>query len=383
MEMKAKNIIEINGRVYDANTGKPLKQPVAKTKTTVNQIKTKNSLPKGKFIDGLQRPVGYRSNQLVKSSKSTTNKTAAAQSLKTTVAKSSRSSISRSSAPKAAVHPKHSTTLHRRAVKMPNLKNNEVQKSEAKAPTAQTKKYDSKRLERAGTIKRSNAIQRFHRTSTPASQPTGSALNKDQTSEAAVLGLTHHLQTTNAKTESKKEQLIAASLKKATLQPTHHKATKQKVNSKKRLLRFSSSALVVLMLAGYVAYLNVPGISMKVAAHRAGFAANLPGYKPAGYSLSNPISYQPGQVTINFHSNTDERRFSLLQQPSSWDSNALRENYVQPKDENYVTYQDNGLTIYVYNGSNASWVNGGKLYHIDSKDSQLDTEQLLNLATSM
>ncbi len=122
---------------------------------------------------------------------------------------------------------------------------------------------------------------------------------------------------------------------------------------------------------------------MKVAAHRAGFAAALPGYKPAGYSLSGPIAYSPGQVTINFGSNTDSRRFSLKQQPTTWDSTALLENYVTKQTPNYLTYQDRGLTIYIFNGSSAAWVNGGMMYQLEGKNSQLDTDQLLKLATSV
>jgi hypothetical protein len=122
---------------------------------------------------------------------------------------------------------------------------------------------------------------------------------------------------------------------------------------------------------------------MKVAANRAGFAATMPSYQPSGYSLSGPIAYSPGQVTVNFASNSDDRKFSLRQQPTTWDSDALLENYVTKQSDNYLTYQDQGLSIYIFDGTSAAWVNGQKMYIIDGSSSQLDTDQILKLATSI
>ena len=87
---------------------------------------------------------------------------------------------------------------------------------------------------------------------------------------------------------------------------------------------------------------------------------------------------------INFGSNTDDRHFTIQQQPSSWDSEALKENFVA-KESNAepLTYNDRGLTIYLYNGGDAAWVDGGRFYSIKAGNSQLDTNQILDLATSM
>lgn len=145
-----------------------------------------------------------------------------------------------------------------------------------------------------------------------------------------------------------------------------------------------SAGLAAIVLLGYVTYLNVPSVSMKVASSRAGFSATLPSQTPAGYKMQGPIAYSPGQVVMKFGSNTDDRHFTVRQQPTSWDSEALKENFVA-KESNAepLTYNDRGLTIFLYNGGDAAWVDGGKFYSIKSENSQLDTNQVLDLATSM
>jgi len=141
------------------------------------------------------------------------------------------------------------------------------------------------------------------------------------------------------------------------------------------------SSLALLLLAGYLTYINLPNISMRVAATRAGIAANYPNYNPDGYHFAGPITYQPGEVNISFKSNTNERGFSIKQKSSSWDSQAVLDNYVSKQTGTYLTYQERGLTIYSY-GNHAAWVNGGLLYTIDG-DAPLSSDQLLHIATSM
>jgi hypothetical protein len=121
---------------------------------------------------------------------------------------------------------------------------------------------------------------------------------------------------------------------------------------------------------------------MKVAASRAGFDASLPGYTPDGFSFHGPVAYNSGKVVVDFTSNTDDSRYQVAQQESNWDSKSLLENVVKEKTDKYLTFEDRGLTIYVYDGQNATWVNGGVMYTIIS-ESKLNTEQLINIATSI
>jgi hypothetical protein len=190
-----------------------------------------------------------------------------------------------------------------------------------------------------------------------------------------------------AKGSELKEKLIAERLAEAKAGPRGTKLAKEesRVNAffskQPRLLTAAVSALSVLLLVGYVTYLNMPTISMRIAANRAGFAATMPGYKPSGYSLHGPVAYSPGQVNVAYHSNTNNNSFTLSQRQSNWDTQALLDNYVAKQTNDYLTYQEKGLTIYMYDGK-ASWVNGGVWYSVHG-DAILSSDQILQLATSM
>jgi len=390
--MKSNNIIELNGKLYDARTGSPLESKVNHKNTphhTQKPAVKKQPSRTVKSIDGFSpRRAGSASTiKPVLKPQVVEKKPAQVPAVrKSNVNRSANTSIKRSV--------KRSSTLNRAVVKAPNFTTSTPvdtpQKPEETVSSGALKHADSLRMDRAKHINKSGAISKFG-TSTPT-------LSK--TSEKKP-SLTEHLQSTHAKLVEPavsephqknlltKERLIkkaidsaiASNPVQAANNKTHVKTSKR--SKSKSRAGFATTALAALVLVGYVAYLNVPSISIKVAAHRAGFAAQLPAYKPAGYSLKGPIAYSPGQVTLNFASNTDQRKFTLKQQPTTWDSTALLENFVTKKGSNYLTYQDSGLTIYILDGTSAAWVSGGKLYQVEGKNSQLDTDQLLRLATSV
>jgi len=380
--MKKQNVIEINGRLYDAASGEPLQvvsasAPLAAKATAKKMpaaVVTKPTKPQQKFVDGVHRSTKATAAPTKRPTQTraiSVNKTTAAAAAKPKAA--AHSNVTRSSAPQARTHPKHSVTLHRQGVSAPTIK--QGTRTVAEPQNKVVPKLDSARTERAARISKSPIISRFNR------MTSGRDIIKPSTQSASIKQptLTGHLTQTHgtASHEKAKQQLVKKAIAGASLQqPTYRRGKGT------RFMGYGSAALVAIVLAGYVAYLNVPSISLKVAASRAGFAANMP-RTPSGYGLSGPIAYSPGQVTINFKANTDERRFSIHQQPTNWDSVALLENYVTKQDQSYSTYQDRGLTIYLYGAGSAAWVNGGKFYNIDGSKSQLDTAQLLDIATSM
>lgn len=175
-----------------------------------------------------------------------------------------------------------------------------------------------------------------------------------------------------------KEQAISQALANAAPAKPPKKSVKQRARS----FNVAAASLAVMLLAGYLTYLNLPSLSVRVAAAQAGINASYPEYRPSGYSLSGPVAYSGGEVSMNFKSNSGPQQFALNQARSSWDSSALLTNYVQQKSgDNYATYSDAGLTIYTY-GSNAAWVNGGILYTLEG-DAPLSNEQIRHIATSM
>jgi hypothetical protein len=128
--------------------------------------------------------------------------------------------------------------------------------------------------------------------------------------------------------------------------------------------------------------LNVPVVSLKLASYRAGVNASLPNYKPIGFNVNAPARHEPGVVIINFASTNSAREFSVEQRTSTWDSNALKDDINRQTGEDPLVYQNQGLTVFIYEDK-AAWINSGKLYTLNTKGSQIATDQILKLAASM
>ncbi len=176
-----------------------------------------------------------------------------------------------------------------------------------------------------------------------------------------------------------KEQAIERALENA--QPVS-RAQHKTSQGRGRMFNIATASLAILLLAGYLTYLNMPGFSVRMAAIQAGIDATYPEYRPSGYRLDGPVAYKDGEVAIHFASNAGPQKFALNQAKSTWDSSALLTNYVEPAaGTDYETYSDGGLTVYTY-GNNAAWVNGGILYTIQG-NTLLSNDQILGMATSL
>lgn len=169
--------------------------------------------------------------------------------------------------------------------------------------------------------------------------------------------------------------------------PSHHAAAHKKpehkpVRKTSRTLSIASASIALLLLGGYFTYLNMPSLSVRVAAAQAGIDASYPSYRPDGYRIHGPVGYNQGEVSMKFASNAGPQNFTITQSKTNWDSSAVEENYVQPKwgDDKMVQIEQ-GLTIYTHDG-NAVWVNDGILYTIQG-DAPLSSSQIRNIATSL
>jgi len=162
-------------------------------------------------------------------------------------------------------------------------------------------------------------------------------------------------------------------------------ASHKKQSIKRRFPRafsITTASLAVFLLAGYISYLNMPTLSIRVAAVQSGINATYPDYHPNGYRLSGPIAYNDGEVQMRFAANAGPQNFTIKEQRSNLNSSAVLENYVQPKaGKEYGINTKSGLTIYTYDNS-AAWVNGGILYTIEG-NAPLSKDQVLRIATSL
>lgn len=183
----------------------------------------------------------------------------------------------------------------------------------------------------------------------------------------------------------KPSHVIKSEAIKEALAKSPSKTHVQKTKRTRRMPRFmsvASAALALLLLGGYLTYLNMPNLSVRVAAAQAGINASYPDYHPDGYNLRGPVGYTEGQVTMKFAANAGPQNYTVTQERSNWDSSAVLDNYVKEKvGENHGTYTERGLTIYTFDGG-AAWVNGGILYTI-AGDAPLSSDQIRRIAVSM
>ena len=188
-----------------------------------------------------------------------------------------------------------------------------------------------------------------------------------------------------------KDQAIAKALRAAEQQTTpiaeqiQEKPQKTKGKIKfgvgRIVLALSCAAAAVFAIV-YFVNLNMPDISFRVAAMQTGIDASYPSYLPHGFSLSG-IASENGKITLSFRNADEDKTFTLIEEKSHWDANALLVNYVKPTfAEDYTVVRERGLTIYIDN-DHAAWVNGGVVYKIEAAKNLLTKKQITSIATSL
>ncbi len=333
--------IEINGKRYDARTGKLLSTPAVHTP----------KIEPTKLSDVKPRPTQPH-HQVHKS-------------------------------------PERSQTLMRHAVKRPSPARTHTASHSPARPTKQQgtvfgsmhHQYDSAREERAHKIERSNLVSKF---SDFTSQPSGAApvMVQKRVQPLAVQPAPALQAAVSFPAHPRTEALLTKGLQAAESHSTAAPVERHKKARKTRLSALSAGLAAFLLLAGFIMYQNTPNLAVRYASARAGVAAQLPDYKPSGFALNKSIQYNPGQVIVNFSSNSDDRNFTITQRSSSWSNDELLGNYVASASEQVHTYEDNGRTIYLYGNANATWVDEGVWYDING-NSELNSDQLIRIATSM
>lgn len=355
MGQKPKTTIEINGKRYDAITGEPV----------ADAVKSAPQAPAPAPANARSNPAGSIGGVIAPPAKPAVTKPTPAHSKQ--------------------VHapPKRSQLLSRQAIKpqaRPAASHTTDPDNQEHSPARRqlADNIDQARQHRSSRHVKSPAISKFS-AGTPAA---------DSAEPAEQFPVIPDSEPKVTPVFSPKEQLIAAQLAKVVASsppPPAKVSLGKRVARKLRTSRGTSvtaTSIAALLLIGYVTYLNVPRMALRVASGRAGFSAELPGYAPSGFRFSGPVAYAPGELTIQYSSNTDERAYSIKEQTSNWDSQTLLDNYVSQETELYSTYQQRGLTIYVFDGSTATWVNGG-LWFTVSGDAGLNSEQLLKIAASL
>lgn len=348
--MRGKNTLVINGKVYDAITGLPVAAP------------DKN-------------PPASR--------------TAAAVAEHATTA---ASEVKASGKPRS---PHHAASAHRTTRRSTTLRRDVLKK-----PAATSGPSSIRRTVQVGHVAKSEHISHFAAHPQPLQRHTDivsrtarHAAPPVKPAASAIVSHTHAKVTKPSRaprpalsSRALKEQLIAERLASVEA-PQGHTATSQRkkrslFTRQPRVASLITASFAVMVLGGYLTYLNMPGLSVRVAAAQADVAATFPDYHPDGYRFTGPVAFAPGQVAITFEANGGTTGYTVTEQKSSWDSQAVYDNIVANVDNgNYVTNSQQGLTIYTFNGE-AAWVNKGILYTVNG-DAPLSNDQLLRIASSL
>ena len=195
------------------------------------------------------------------------------------------------------------------------------------------------------------------------------------------------LKTAKSSTGVSKNQAIRSAMRSvATMNTTDapkemHREFRKKKKGGRIALALLCSAVTVGALVAFV-HFNMPDISVRVAAMQTGIDASYPNIIPRGYTLSNVSSDKDGEIAMVFN-NSEGNSFTLTEEKSTWDSNALLNNFVKKNmSADYSTMREQGITIYT-EGDLSTWVNGGILFKVKSSGKFLTKEQIRNLATSI
>ncbi len=144
---------------------------------------------------------------------------------------------------------------------------------------------------------------------------------------------------------------------------------------------FGVPVFVLVIIASFFAWRNIPQLSTKVASMRTHISASIPSYSPAGFSIAGPAVAGDNSVTFQYKDNTDASKFyTIKEEASNLDTSSLIASH-NSSSQQVQTSQANGVQIVVL-GSKSMCVSGGKLTTI-ADQAGLPPDELLNVAKSV
>ena len=380
------NVIELNGKRYDAITGAYLGKSHVIPKHIAEQY------IHGKVIDGFVRPVAPAKVAPAP------QKPAPEPAVKKTVEPKVVERKVAEAEPKPATKPTHThavasharahaperakTLMHRHTKKpeftlKPAIKTQAPAEIMAKPASAIAHKrsaygVDPSRRERAALTNQHQSIRHFSRGTvhTMAHVPQLPV-------RSAPLAVAH---TPRPVQPQRHTDIFEAAIANASSHTEPEHKVRRKRSTRRKLVNSLAIVAAFLVITGFVGYLNLPQLELKVASVQAGFGASMPDYAPTGYALEGGVERTGGTIRLSFRSGSS--KYTITQQSSNWNSQTLLDNTLALNGK-HETVQKNGQTIYVYDdGASASWVNGGVRYDLNG-NAELSTDDIVSIATSL
>jgi len=407
------NIIELNGKRYDAKTGMMLGNGQA----DVTRGSVVTHARQGRAIDDFIHP-DHRAVQahiakqhIAKTTSPVPSQSQPAQGrADITPVKKVRSGQAMIK-PIAAHQPQKSKILMRHAVQKPTFKLKTAIKTQAPAevmakplgvivPKASAYQLNPARVHRAKAVSRSPHVGRFAPAKAaeprvavaPPATRAHANLKPGQSTRATAQHMdsfvprhaaTRHTANTRQAHHAAPKQAIPTDIFEAAIAHTtsHERpAPKVKRRSSYRWFKIGASVVIFFALTGTVLWMNRTNIALHFASARAGFSVAMPSYVPTGYVLNGGVQAANGKVTLSFRSGSAE--YSLTQQASPWDSNTLRDNMLALTTGAPRTLTAAGRTVYLYGDGNATWVDGGVRYNL-ATNNNLSSSEITKLAASI
>jgi hypothetical protein len=388
--MGNKNIIELNGKRYDALSGELLGAATIPHTPTPTKVYPKGHT--GRTLDVFRRA----------SVKKPTLHQPAVTHIQVLAAKAvpANRPVSAASAPAhhqpahtpaphlRARQPQSTQTLIRSAVKKPapGLKKQihvqaELTRQVAAVivPKTAVQSLNPARLQRAQATTRSPKIDRYNHASAPLAarfMPLPVQPTPPQPDVAAP------------KPQPDNKPITPADMFEHAIASADHFAdlTASKLHFKKKARRHVASlaagSLALLLLGGFLAYRNVPDVQLQVAAFRAGIHSSMPDLQAAGFAF-DAAKEQNGKLTIGFHGPAGQ--YQLTQQKTNWSADDMVQTVASidaSGQPNYTTLAAGDQTIYRFANNSATWIDHGTWYQLNGTGA-LSDYQITSIAASV
>lgn len=360
--MDNNNVIELNGKRYDAVTGKYLgashTKPIPAAKS-----------PVGRTMDGVMRTAA-RPSQNPTPIKPATVTPRPAREHKPLHATAHR--------------PQNTKTLMRHAVSKPKpvakpLKAKGLDKAPAHtlAVKESVSKINPHRQQRANLVARHQHVKRFQ--PTPVRSAAAGQVARHAEVQSQPVTRQHAAASPAVKKPQSSKEMFEAAIAHATSHEQPSPRIARRHHRRSRLMHASIAIAVIFLLGGAVAWSQWSRIEVQIASWQAGFDAHIPSYSLTGYARG-PISNEHGALTMTYQSG--DSYYQIAQQQSSWNSQTLLDQDVAGASTDDVqTIESKGRIIYIH-GNNASWVDGGVRYDITG-NAPLNAKDILAIVDSM
>ncbi|HYH75422.1 MAG TPA: hypothetical protein VD735_05685 [Candidatus Saccharimonadales bacterium] len=398
--MGQNNIIELNGKQYDAITGAMLSQ--SRIKATPEKRQAAHARA-GRAIDGIVRSGQPNAAAMHAAPKQAVRVAGAAKPAHSKpLAKTGKKfDVARPAIQHIKPHStERSKTLMRHVVakpviaRKPAIKKSAPSELAAKPVSDIAKQLEKKlsvtqvdpiRLAHAQHIAKSHHVKRFHHAvKQPHIQPAAPHTRVHADVQRPSAPTAFSVLTPEAAAPAPNPastDIFEAALARATShkQPTV-RASSRKSNRNRKLVSVLAGIGAFVVIGGFITYLNAPAIELRVASMQAGFSIQKPSYQPTGYAMSGGIEHNDGKAVLSFRSG--DSSYQITQVASNWNSQTLLDYYTENHGAPAQTVQSQGRIIYLYDDTRAAWVNGGVRYEINGS-AALTADDLVSLATSM